>query len=329
MYAGRSVVLENASETLALQSVPHSFRSFGIMQKLGFIALLALFTTLSVSGQVIDQKCRGPIYGPKEVVKAAKLLDEPDFSTLYQAFGNDVSGRVTIEAVLCRSGKITDIRVIKSEPPNIREFVVAALTLVRFRPAELNWHTVSQRQQFEFNFNQSEPSPIDSVAAKGRVIEELDVLGNRRLMREQILQLIKTRAGDIYDADQVQKDLMAIVATGQFDSIGTRVLLDDAIRGGVRIIFKVSELPLITDIKFEGIDGAHRSAIIEELHTQKSAVEKGTPLDLVKLRKAARIIQSFLESRGWQGVRAEALIENLSATEVAVIFKVTAYKFGS
>lgn len=278
--------------------------------------------------QLNAQSCHGPTYDRKEVAKPAKLVDEPNFRSLYEAFGNDVSGRVRLDAVLCRSGTITDIRVVESEPPKIGVFVAAALMLVRFRPAELNWHTVSQRQRFEFNFNQSEPS-IDVLAARGRVVEELDVIGNRRLTREQILQVIKTRAGDIYDADQVQKDLMAIVATGQFNSIGTRVLLEDAIRGGVRVIFEVFELPLITDIKFEGIDDAHRSAIIEELRTQKSAVEKGTPLDLVKLRKAARIIQSFLESRGSQGVRAEALIENLSATEVAVIFKVTAYKFGS
>ncbi len=292
------------------------------MQKLGAITFLIVFLTFSAAAQVPGEKCRGPIYKGNQVSKPAKMIDQPNFSVLYRAFGNDVSGRVTLEAVLCRSGRITDIRLIDSQPPKIGEFVAAALTLVRFKPAELNWHTVSQRRQFEFNFNQSEPSPIDAAAAAGRLVEELDIMGNRRLTHEQILQLIKTRAGDIYNADQVQKDLMALLATGQFNATGTRVSLDDAMMGGVRITFEVFELPLISEIRIEGLKAGDESAVFKELVRQRVDVTIGRPLNSAGLKKATRVIEQLFQSQGWINIKAEALVESTSTTQVKVVLKI-------
>lgn len=295
-----------------------------------FAAALMFFGSMSAAAQVSNpQTCRGPIYTRKEVNKPAKLIDQPNFKALYEAFGNNVSARVTLAAVLCRSGRITDIHVIDSQPPTFGEFVAAAVSLLRFKPAELNWHTVSQRQQLEFNINGYGVSGIDSGAAAGRRIEELDIIGNRRMTKEQILAWIKTRPGEIYSADQVQKDLMAILATENFNALGTRVTLEDGVRGGVRVIFKVVELPLIVDVRFDGLKEADRSAIIEEFRNQHVDVQKGTPLDSAKLKQAERVIESFLESKGWRDVKAATFVENLKAGESVVTFRVTAYKFGS
>src|SRR5205823_345111 len=139
----------------------------------------------------------------------------------------------------------------------------------------------------------------------------------RRMTKEQILAWIKTRPGEMYSADQVQKDLMAILATGYFNAMGTRVTLDGAVKGGVRVIFEVFELPLIVDVRFEGLKEADQSAIVAELLKQNVDVRKGVPLDPVNLKKAARVIKTFLESKGWREVKAEAFVENLSATESA------------
>jgi len=122
---------------------------------------------------------------------------------------------------------------------------------------------------------------------------------------------------------------MAILATGYFDGRSTRVTLDGGIRGGVRVIIEVFELPLIVDVRFEGLKESDQAAIIEEFRKQHVDVEKGTPLDPAKLKKAERVIQSFFESRGWRDVKATTFVENLRAFESAVTFQVTVYKFGS
>src|SRR6476620_6533153 len=105
-----------------------------IQIRLQAIVPLMSFCAVAVAAQVQTQKCRGPIYEAKDVAIRAKITELPDFQPFYQALGADVQAHVVLEAVLCRSGSVTDIRVTKSEPPNAAEFVVAALSLVALKP---------------------------------------------------------------------------------------------------------------------------------------------------------------------------------------------------
>jgi hypothetical protein len=286
-----------------------------------------------VCAQTRDAKqCNGPIYEGKDIARLAKIIEYPNMGLVAnRARKYNFQGEIRAEFVLCRDGHVTDIHIITGLPENLAEFATAAIYTMRFTPAEMNWHTVSQRVVFEFSIHGdvSGVREIDSRKAAGRLVEDLDIIGNRRITKEQIIGWIKTRPGDTYNSDQVQKDLLAVVATGYFDARSTRVTLEDGVRGGLRIIFEVMELPLIAEIKFEGLKEADRSAIIEELRKQHVDIQKGAPVDTAKLKQAERVIRSFFESQGWRDVKAETLVENLSATEVAVTFKVTAYKFGS
>jgi hypothetical protein len=297
-------------------------------------ALLLALATVSVSAQTRDaKKCNGPIYGSQDVTRQAKVIESPDMSVVADmARKYNFEGEIHAELVLCRNGLITDIHIINRLPENLAEFATAAISTMQFTPAEVNWHSVSQRILFEFSINGrgvSGVSEIDPAHARGRGIEEVDFIGNRRITKEQILGWTKTRPGQLFNQPQVQQDLLAISATGFFDSTQTRVILEDASRGGVRVIFYVVELPLIVDVKFEGLKEVDQSAIIAEFLKQHVDIQKGTPLDLVKLKQAERVIRIFFESQGWRGVKTQAFVESLSGTEVAVTFKVTAYKFGS
>jgi hypothetical protein len=291
------------------------------------ISFTAMTATAQSEGTFKSPKCRGPIYTAQQVAKKARMIGSPNFSALYGAFGNDVSGSVSLEAVFCRSGRVTDIRVIESRPPKIGEFVAAAVSLLTFTPAEMNWHTVSQRMQLEFSINDGGGSPIDAAGAAGRLIDEIDVMGNRRLTAQEIRSWIKSRPGDTFNEEQTQKDLRAILATGSFDSTSTRVLLEDAPRGGVRLVFEVNELPLIVEVRFEGLKEGDQSEIAEELRRQNAGVQKGVPLDPGKLKHAKQIIKQFFEAQGWRDVTTEALVEQMSATEVTIIFRINAYRF--
>jgi len=53
--------------------------------------------------------------------------------------------------------------------------------------------------QFEFHINDSGGVSLDPAAAAGRLVEELDIVGNRRMDKEEILSSIKTRPGDPYN----------------------------------------------------------------------------------------------------------------------------------
>jgi len=287
------------------------------------LTLLSQVSTRAQSHQIIAAgECLGKVYTAQEVARRAQITELPSLNVTPEALAHDVHGTIVIQAVLCRNGRVTDIEAIKELPFGLTQRAIEAVANVQFTPAEFNWHTVSQRQKFEFRINERGVSEIDSAAATGRLVEELDIIGNRRITKDQLLPLIKTRAGDIYNSDQVQKDLMAILATGLFNAMSTRVTIDDAVRGGVRVIFEVMELPLITEIKFEGLKAGDESAVLNELAKQRVNLTVGRPLDLAGLKKATGVIEQFFQAQGWINARAEALVENISAAQVKVILKI-------
>lgn len=271
-----------------------------------------------------DAKCREPIYGGRELTKRAKITEPADLSIIYKEVAPNARGTVVVEAVLCRTGQVTDIRVSKGLSSTIDEFVVAAVSLVKFVPAEINWHSVSQRIQFEFHFGPNEPGVQINTSsdAAGRIVERVDVMGNRRLTAREVLSWIKTRPVEQYSSERIKLDFDAILATGYFDKTQTRVTIEDGVRGGVVVIFAVVELPVIGEVVFEGLK-IDQSSILEALKKENVSLKVGAPYDAVPVKHAVRIIKQVLAASGRGDYRVEARSEQVSATSVKVIFMIT------
>ena len=297
------------------------------------LIFLVVFSISSIvarpqTATVASGKCSGKIYSPKEVTRQAKLTTPLAIKITEEARSHALNGRIEIEAVMCRDGRVTDVRVIKGLPWGMTENAVLVVSNLSFTPAELNLHSVSQWMQFEFIINETSGVPIgDSRAAAGRLVEEIDIVGNRRLTGEQIRSWIKTRPGDKFDPDQVERDLQTMLRTGFFDGVSTRVAMEDAIRGGVRVIFEVKELPLIKQIKFEGVKEADQPKIHDQFAREDIKIRIGAPFDPVEAKKATRLIEQFLARSGWVNAKAEAFVENLSATEVGITFRISERDF--
>jgi hypothetical protein len=288
----------------------------------GAATLLAIIRVPAQNRPGTDsQSCPTPVYSAKEVTRRAKIIDPANLNALYEAFGRDAHGRVIIDAVLCRSGKVTDIKVIESAPPTMGEFVARAVSLIRFTPAELDWHSVSQSQRFEFLINEpSDVKAIDPAAAAGRLIEEVDIVGIRRFTKEEILREIQTRPGDIYSQSQIARDLSAILATGNFEQLYSRVTTEDGFRGGVVVRFQLVENPLISEVKFVGPADVDRSAVVAALVEEHVDPEPGNVFDIARIKIAMTIMERALKARGWQEVHVECNIERLTATNVTLTF---------
>lgn len=303
--------------------------AIGKLSAISLTLIVVVGAAVAQNRNIQTEKCPGPIYSGKDVAQRARIVRYADTSSLTKAATEyDFHGTIRADAVLCRSGRVTDTQVTQQLPRNLDEFVVAAIGTTEFKPAELNWHTVSQRIQFVFSINDNDVSPpIDSAAAIGRLVDELDIIGNRRMTKEEILAFIKTRPGDPYNWAQVGSDLQELFKAGYFDKIGTRVTLEAAPRGGVRVIFEVRELPLIAEISFEGPAPGEQAAIVNEIARQRVDLRVGRPIDPVNLKKATKVIEDYFRSQGWINVRAEASVENVMVTEVKVVFKITGANF--
>src|SRR6266850_684287 len=144
------------------------------------------------------------------------------------------------------------------------------------------------------------------IAAPGRVnaqqtqrlVESVDITGNRRLRRDDILYYVQTRPGDPYNEQQVERDYQAILALGFFDKTSTRVLIEDGPRGGVNVIFEVKELPIIRDLQFEGLHSVSESDVLKAFREKRVGVSKEAIYDPVKVRTAVRTMKELLSARG-------------------------------
>ncbi|HEY0004664.1 MAG TPA: outer membrane protein assembly factor BamA [Pyrinomonadaceae bacterium] len=155
-----------------------------------------------------------------------------------------------------------------------------------------------------------------------RLVEFVDVIGNRRLRKEDILYYVQTRPGDVYNPEQVQRDLQAILAYGFFSKTDTRVTIEEGTRGGVNVIFYVKELPIIRDIQFEGLKSVTESEVLKAFRERRVGVSKEAVFDPVKVRNATRVIKELLAAKGHPNATIDTREDEVSATSTALTFDV-------
>src|SRR2546423_11610418 len=165
-------------------------------------------------------------------------------------------------------------------------------------------------------------APVSAQQPQPRLVEEVDIIGNRRLRKEDILYYIQTRPGDPYNPDKVALDLQAILSLTFFDKVGTRVTTEDAPRGGIRVIFEVKELPIIRDIQFEGLKSVTESEVLKAFRERRVGVSKESILDPVKLKTGERVLKEMLSAKGHPNAAVSATIEAVSQTSSAITFVV-------
>jgi outer membrane protein insertion porin family len=164
-----------------------------------------------------------------------------------------------------------------------------------------------------------EPRPVNAQQGQ-RLVESVEISGNRRLRQDDILYYVQTRPGDPYNEQQVQRDLQAILALGFFDKTATRVLTEDGARGGINVIFEVKELPIIRDLQFDGLKSVQESDVLKAFRERRVGISKESVYDPVKARNAIRVLKELLAAHGHPNATIEERRDEVSATSTALTF---------
>ncbi len=155
-----------------------------------------------------------------------------------------------------------------------------------------------------------------------RLVESVEIQGNRRLRRDDILYYVQTRPGDPYNEQQVQRDFQSILALGFFDKTATRVYTEEGDRGGVRVVFEVKELPIIRDLQFEGLKSVPESDVLKTFRERRVGVSKESIFDPVKVRNAQRVLKELLAAHGHPNATVNYREDEVSATSTAITFEI-------
>ena len=164
------------------------------------------------------------------------------------------------------------------------------------------------------------PGRVTAQQSQQRIVENVDIIGNRRLRKDDILYYIQTRPGDPYNEASVQRDYETLLSLTFFDKTATRVLTENGPRGGVNIIFEVKELPIIRDLQFDGLKSVQESDVLKAFRERRVGVSKESIYDPVKTRNAMRVIKELLAEGGHPNATIEERTEEVSATSLAITF---------
>lgn len=155
-----------------------------------------------------------------------------------------------------------------------------------------------------------------------QLVESVEVAGVRRLTREEIFRHIKTRPGEPYDPEQVQRDLQALAGLGVFDRRSLRVVTEVGPRGGVEVSFEVMELPVIESVEFQGVPADDERLLRRTLRRRSFAVHGGGVYDRDKVGRAAEAVKELLRGRGWRDVEVQLRVEQNAAGSIKIVFAV-------
>jgi outer membrane protein insertion porin family len=160
-------------------------------------------------------------------------------------------------------------------------------------------------------------------SSQQRLVEEVQIEGNRRLRDDDVLYHIQTRKGDVYNPAQVQRDLQALLNLPFFDKTETRVtIIDPGPLGGVVVRFEVKELPVIRDLQFKGLKSVGEADVLKAFREQRVGVTKESVYDPVKINNAKRVLKELLSEHGHPNAVINANTEEVSQTSVALTFDI-------
>jgi outer membrane protein insertion porin family len=165
-------------------------------------------------------------------------------------------------------------------------------------------------------------SPSARAQDSQKLVEEVDIQGNRRNRDEDLLYYVQTKPGEPYSPEQAERDLQTLLALGFFDKTEARVEREDAPRGGVRVVFVVKELPIIRDIQFDGLKSVAESDVLKAFRERRIGVSKESTFDPVKVQNARRVIKELLAARGRPNATVDVKTDEVSLTSTAITFDV-------
>src|SRR5437762_4063843 len=112
--------------------------------------------------------------------------------------------------------------------------------------------------------------PPPGARAQATRVVAVGVTGNTRINKETILAVVSTKAGDDYSPERIERDRRAIEALGWFKVVAPPAV--QQVAGGVRIVFVVTEWPLVNGIQVSGNTVISQEAIRAAIKTRTGQV---------------------------------------------------------
>jgi outer membrane protein insertion porin family len=162
-----------------------------------------------------------------------------------------------------------------------------------------------------------EPARVSGPGApatlcQGKTIAKLEIRGQGRVSRDDILATIRLRQGQLCSDADVTRDVQALWDMGYFRDVQVSA---DPVAAGVILTYRVQERPAVGEVLFSGNDEIDESDIKE-----KVTLEQGSVLSEPTVREQLDKIRQLYAEKGFFLARVSYELEPKPRNEVAVRF---------
>ncbi len=154
----------------------------------------------------------------------------------------------------------------------------------------------------------------EAERARGATVRQIEIAGNNRTSREDILSYLRLKEGGEFDPETLTGDVRELFDSGFFDDIEVDLSVDG---DQVTLRFLVRERPTISAVEFEGNSGIDDEDLAGGVDVKSSAV-----LSRPALRRAVQKIRDMYAEKGFFLAEAEAEVVPQKNNEVLIRFKI-------
>jgi outer membrane protein insertion porin family len=158
-----------------------------------------------------------------------------------------------------------------------------------------------------------------TFAQATETIQQIRVIGNRRIPKETILARLFTHVGDTYDPISIERDFQSLWNTGYFDNI--RIEREDT-EQGIILDFFVLEKPNIREINYKGLSTVSVSDVLDRFKKQKVGLTVESQYDPAKIKQAETSIKQLLAEHGHQFATIKTEVKTIPPASVQVNFNI-------
>jgi outer membrane protein insertion porin family len=160
---------------------------------------------------------------------------------------------------------------------------------------------------------------VGALAQQSQTIDQIRVIGNRRIPKETILARLFTHVGDTYDPISIERDFNSLWNTGYFENL--RIEREDTEKGIILNIY-VQEKPTIREINYPGLNSVSQSDLLDRFKKEKVGLTQEGQYDPTKVKHAEAVIREVLAEHGHQFATIKTVVKTIPPASVQVNFNI-------
>jgi len=155
--------------------------------------------------------------------------------------------------------------------------------------------------------------------AQSLTIEQIRVIGNRRIPKETVLARLFTHPGDTYDPVSVERDFNSLWNTGYFEDL--RIEREDSEKGVILNVY-LREKPNVREINYKGLNSVTQSDVLDRFKKEKVPLSVESQYDPTKIKRAETVLKALLAEHGHQFATIKTEVKTIPPASVQVNFNI-------